>query len=1441
MDQPYKKHCASLKDHLLTRILDNSLLTSHDMTYLQFAFDVFLNSDLNRNSATIACHRGLEAIVRDGEKLHADPNQSLLQFDELDSRRQVNRLVATLRTEGAWTYFITLTCNDSGTPGVAPLRKAIEDHANRNCPEQLNKLLQNYCVMLTRAWERTVHYIWQYINTSHEQILGPIKASWMRFEFQIAGALGNRPHVHAGVTLQNEPLQQTLSRIRCSNMTMWANETNTDFETLQHDALVTSHADYGKLQDHASTLQQHSCYNAGARCMKRKAKDDTLLCRVPKHPSSFLYTFQDHGTLYPEETYHNLQYLDLATPCPCGRHWHTGVEFRAGMWHYPAQPDEHFVPTVPRLFVAMKSSTNVQVCDRKFQVSYLAKYAAGMDEKRDVSLIKTKTPDELHVHVHDAINIKISGQRIHHLNQRQAPLAREIALTEMIWYSLKFPYVVSSCDNVHASTKAPEYRAAILKHHRRHPQDIEAQDGGGGLPQTVAARLPYPEWRQFTASQVQCIEAHEKGTLYLDATSAFSLRPPELLLFSKLELYLRWFTWRKDPKAHLDLIVNRSHWIDGGERCIRLRHAHVSDAANFIFTLTTDAHENIANVAIDMYVHIFRPLLTEHNNAPHSPSDHYERFVDISKTKRNVVVFNCPSPSNIPAFSVHLLLTMGSFTTELDLYSVPNMVTAFRLATILHDNEPDHDDVKRIAKDYVLNQLLWYPFGSQTFSKHLTDTLQALRAILLDETINEVMPKATETDIAQSTIDALTKHELAVREAAIDVLSTQAIPDFPPVEDFKQGEVYFHPRITSLNTQSNASVNEQKNALATCIDAINDAVPKLSKHKRCYILVGPPGCGKTHILLISNTYALSIGLRGLLVALTSERARRLGGIHIHMAFSIPVMNTAFYTIQSMASKAILALSRTPVRLAFLQRLHVLFIEEIGLVSAELFAVLDTILRAVRQCNEAMGGLVVIGTGDPHQLSPVDGRPFWVSHHMICSFTVIAMKHYVRSSTDKDLQHLIDIMRNVTITDEHLTDFVRIISNRCMANFVPTWDHVPPDVLKIVGTKAACNEIIDHYINKKRHDSHIQCQTFTADDEAETLNGIWGKATTQVQRHLDKVCLEKKTLVLFVGQTVRLTYNNSHATPHTPRFSQGQLCIVTQLPDIHSHKLCLKLIPPGERNFDPTNMPDLPGWELFALVPTPSPLVIVGGIGHVKARRIQYRVTYYVSSTVHKALGETCYSIATQISTQQRKYRLWEREQLLVLISRVPSLDNIMFVTEDPNDTLMAIKKLVHQIPPWMKHIQNVLTALDVTSNISTITHYDNPQPPPTDVSHLPTSNLGFVYMLVSTTNRNFAYVGETANVHRRLLQHNSSHGSQFTNNPHLRPWTCFIFVHRFPGTGNEQCNITARKRFESQWHDLNGQDNFPNTRTIHNNGQVVFNRFKQQHPELIWEQLGEIQ
>ena len=179
-------------------------------------------------------------------------------------------------------------------------------------------------------------------------------------------------------------------------------------------------------------------------------------------PPSIVPHFHEKQALYDPDTLQRLKYLDLGTLDPVSGLWIPLKEFRGRFWQYPAQPGEHFVPTVPMLFVGLQSSTNVQYCDRKFQVSYLAKYAAGI-EKQDV----TFKPDPfrenaVQVQVEPYMHTKITGQAIKASQKTRQNLAREIALTEMIWFCAGLPYVICPIDSTNVSTMPPKYRTAVL-------------------------------------------------------------------------------------------------------------------------------------------------------------------------------------------------------------------------------------------------------------------------------------------------------------------------------------------------------------------------------------------------------------------------------------------------------------------------------------------------------------------------------------------------------------------------------------------------------------------------------------------------------------------------------------------------------------------------------------------------------------------------------------------------------------------------------------------------------------------------------------------------------------------------------------------------------------------------------------------------------------------
>lgn len=112
----------------------------------------------------------------------------------------------------------------------------------------------------------------------------------------------------------------------------------------------------------------------------------------------------------------------------------------------------------------------------------------------------------------------------------------------------------------------------------------------------------------------------------------------------------------------------------------------------------------------------------------------------------------------------------------------------------------------------------------------------------------------------------------------------------------------------------------------------------------------------------------------------------------------------------MAELALLSLYKNPVALYILQTIDVLFVDELGQLSAQLILVLDIILHRIRNSNQYMGGVLIISTMDPQQLRPVNGLPAMLSPFMITCFKFVQLVHSVRASDDVNFQHLQDISR-----------------------------------------------------------------------------------------------------------------------------------------------------------------------------------------------------------------------------------------------------------------------------------------------------------------------------------------------------------------------------------------------------------------------------------------------
>ena len=71
------------------------------------------------------------------------------------------------------------------------------------------------------------------------------------------------------------------------------------------------------------------------------------------------------------------------------------------------------------------------------------------------------------------------------------------------------------------------------------------------------------------------------------------------------------------------------------------------------------------------------------------------------------------------------------------------------------------------------------------------------------------------------------------------------------------------------------------------------------------------------------------------------------------------------------------------------------------------------------------------------------------------------------------------------------------------------------------------------------------------------------------------------------------------------------------------------------------------------------------------------------------MGDTLNKIATEISDETNEFRLWEKYQAIVLLSRKKLGSNIIFVG-NKNNTNNALSSLIKTTNQWMNYTEKVI-------------------------------------------------------------------------------------------------------------------------------------------------------
>ncbi len=132
---------------------------------------------------------------------------------------------------------------------------------------------------------------------------------------------------------------------------------------------------------------------------------------------------------------------------------------------------------------------------------------------------------------------------------------------------------------------------------------------------------------------------------------------------------------------------------------------------------------------------------------------------------------------------------------------------------------------------------------------------------------------------------------------------------------------------------------------------------------RNVFLTGSAGTGKTYLLNQYVDYLKERDIKPAIVAPTGIAASHIGGMTIHSFFGIGIM-------EKISDEYLEQLKYRKFLHNRLKNLKVLVIDEVSMVSPELFISMDKILRAFKYSAEPFGGVQLILSGDFFQLPPV---------------------------------------------------------------------------------------------------------------------------------------------------------------------------------------------------------------------------------------------------------------------------------------------------------------------------------------------------------------------------------------------------------------------------------------------------------------------------------------
>lgn len=365
-------------------------------------------------------------------------------------------------------------------------------------------------------------------------------------------------------------------------------------------------------------------------------------------------------------------------------------------------------------------------------------------------------------------------------------------------------------------------------------------------------------------------------------------------------------------------------------------------------------------------------------------------------------------------------------------------------------------------------------------------------------------------------------------------------------------------------------------------------------------LTGEPGSGKTHTINKFVEWLRSCGIEPSITAATGIAATHVGGMTLHSWSGIGISESLSRAdVDRIASKEHIARR--------IQKAKVLIIEEISMLSAKTFEMVDSVCREVRRVDAPFGGLVVVLVGDFFQLPPVSrsresifaytSRVWRELNPLVCYIT----EQYRQD--DSSFLSVLSAIRSGNVEEAHYEELV--VRNTAL-------EKIPADAPKLFSHNAD----VDH-INR---------------GELAKLSGkmvkfnMTSRGKDSLVEGLIRGCLSPEVLELKEGATVMFTKNSPQG-----KFVNGTLGVV--------------------KGFDGSGMPIIRTNDGRTVTTEPMEWQLEDQ-GKVKASISQIPLRLAYAMTVHKSQGMSMDAAVMDLS------KAFEYGQGYVALSRVRRLSGV---------------------------------------------------------------------------------------------------------------------------------------------------------------------------------------